>query len=280
MNTDPRIITAALTGGFAPPERHHPHLPLTPEEIGRQAVECWKAGAAIVHIHARDDRGRSSWEREYFDRSLAVIRDAGSDVIVNLTTSWGGTSPETADEQRFAPLECGSELASFDCGSMNFNGRVFHNTPRFLRALAERMTERGVKPEIEIFDAGMIETAKKLHAEGVLEGPMFFQLVLGIDGGAPATPEALTHLLRSLPEDSRWSVCAVGRSQLQMNALALVLGGHARTGLEDNFWLRKGVSASNVSLVDRLVRLAETLEVPVATPDQAREILGLARTPA
>lgn len=271
----PVIISAAITGGFQPPDPPHPHLPLTAEEIGRQAVECWRAGAAVVHLHARDDEGAPAWQPEYFERALAVIHDAGSDVVVNLTTSWGGTDLATKDEQRFAPLALQPNLGSFDCGTLNFNQRVFHNSPTFLRQLATEFKTAGVKPEIEIFDAGMIGTALRLSDEGLLEEPLFFQFVLGIAGGAPATPASLVHLVSLLPPGSIWSVCAAGRSQLPMNMLGLVLGGHLRTGLEDNFWFAKGQPAENAQLVARLSDLVKLADKRVASPDDAREILQL-----
>jgi 3-keto-5-aminohexanoate cleavage enzyme len=270
----PVIISAALTGGLPVP-REHPHFPDTPERIGEDAVAAWRAGAAIVHIHARDDAGEPRWEAELFARTLKVIRDAGSDVVVNLTTSWGGRDPDIRDEVRFAPLTLRPDLASFDCGSTNFDEGVFLNSKPFLRRLAAAMLEAGVKPEIEIFDAGMIETAIELRDAGLLQPPLFFQFVLGVPGGAPATPKHLMHLLDCLPADALWSVCAVGRGQLPMNALGLVNGGNVRTGLEDNLMFARGVPASNEALVKRVRELVELLNLPVATPSQARDLLGL-----
>jgi 3-keto-5-aminohexanoate cleavage enzyme len=270
----PTIISAAVTGGLPVPA-DHPHFPDTPERIGEDAVACWRAGAAIVHIHARNDAGEPRWESELFERSLKVIRDAGSDVIVNFTTSWGGQDPNATDEVRFAPLELRPEIASFDCGSMNFGEAIFHNSKPFLRRLATAMLDAGVKPEIEIFDAGMLANAVELRDEGLLKGPLYFQFVMGIKGGAPATAKHLMHLIDSLPGDSVWSVCAIGRAQLPMNALGLINGGNVRTGLEDNLMLRRSVPASNEALVTRLRQLVELMELRVATPAEAREILDL-----
>jgi 3-keto-5-aminohexanoate cleavage enzyme len=153
---------------------------------------------------------------------------------------------------------------------------VFHNPIDFLRELGRRMRAANVKPELEIFDSGQLETALRLADEGVLEPPFFFQLVLGVRGGAPATERALLNLVDQVPEGSPWSVCAIGRPQLAMNALAIVAGGHARTGLEDNVWFRRGEHASNPRLVERVRTLAETVDRPVASPAEARRILGLA----
>lgn len=272
----PLIISCAVTGALAT-RQDSPHLPIDPEEIGRSCVEAWREGAAVVHIHARDDSGAPAWEPEFFQRTLDVIRSAGSDVVVNLTTSFGGTVRETPWDRRLAPIELRPDLVSFDCGTMNFGEQVFFNEPDFLRELALRTRDAGVKPELEIFDLGHVATALRLADAGLLRSPLFFQFVLGVQGGAPADERALTSLLQQIPAGSPWSVCAIGRNQLRINALAIAMGGHARTGLEDNLWFGRGDLATNGRLVARVRSLAETLDRPVATPAQAREILGLQR---
>lgn len=271
---DPLIISCALTGGLATPE-DNPHLPFNPDQLGHAAVDAWREGASIVHLHGRAEDGSPTGDLDCFRRAAEIIRGAGSDVIINITTSYGGDI-ENVTEQRMRPLELRPEIASFDCGSMNFNDDVFENSVEFLRELAAGMQAAGVKPELEIFDAGMIGTVERLVAEGLIDDPLFFQFVLGIRGGAPATLRELMHLRDLLPPSQPWSVCALGRQQLPLNAHAIALGGHARTGLEDNLWFRRGEHASNGQLVARVRRLAEMMERPVATPDQAREILGLA----
>jgi 3-keto-5-aminohexanoate cleavage enzyme len=270
---DPLIISCALTGTLATIE-DNPNLPYDPEAIGRAAVEAWREGAAIVHIHARADDGVPTWEPEYFRRAIDVVRSADCDVVINLTTSYGGTGEDNWD-RRFAALDPRPELASFDCGSMNFGPMVFRNSPDFLAELAGRMLAAHVKPELEIFDTGQIGNALRLADESLLAPPLFFQFVLGVAGGAAATPRNLVHLVESIPDAAPWSVCAIGRAQLPMNAHAIAMGGHARTGLEDNLWYRRGVPASNAMLVERVRQLSELMDRPVATPDQAREILGL-----
>jgi 3-keto-5-aminohexanoate cleavage enzyme len=273
---DALIISCAVTGDHA--VSISPHIPAHPEAIGRSAVEAWREGAAIVHLHARNDSGAPAGDADYFRRAVNVIRDAGSDVIVNLTTSFNGAGDNVWDK-RFAALEAGPEIASFDCGTMNFGEYVFHNSVPFLRELATRMQRAGIKPELEIFDAGMLGTAVRLAEEGLLPAPLFFQFVLGVAGGAAASEHELLHLRSLLPAGALWSVCALGRHQLPMNALAIVMGGHARTGLEDNLYYRRGELADNPRLVERVRRLAETLDRPVASPDDARTLLGL-RAPA
>jgi 3-keto-5-aminohexanoate cleavage enzyme len=275
---DPLIISCAVTGDQ--PVSLSQELPATPEAIAQSAIEAWREGAAIVHIHARDDQGEPVGGVDDFRRVVDIIRSSDSDVIINLTTSFGGANENVWDENvwegRFAPLELQPEIASFDCGTMNFDTYIFQNSVPFLRKLGDRMQAAGVKPELEIFDAGMIGTVSRLVEEGALQKPLYFQFVLGIPGGAPATEKELMHLRAAIPPESPWSVCAVGRSQLPMNTLAIVMGGHARTGLEDNLYFRKGELADNARLVERVRQLSETLERPVATPDQARQILGLA----
>jgi 3-keto-5-aminohexanoate cleavage enzyme len=271
----PLIINAAISGALHPSKSEY--LPKNPEQIGEEALACADAGASIVHIHARDDDGIHSGKLEHFARALRVIRDARSEVIVNFTTSFGGSAIESNDlERRMSVLDLSPELASFDAGTLNFGDHVFMNDPAFLRQLAARMKERNVKPEIEIFDDGMLGTTERLIAAGLIDEPPFYQFVLGVPGGARATPENLVHLVRSLPKDALWSVAAVGRDQLRFNAMAIAMGGHARTGLEDNLYYSKGELATNAQLVARVRTLAEIMGREVASPAQARGLLALA----
>jgi 3-keto-5-aminohexanoate cleavage enzyme len=190
--------------------------------------------------------------------------------------STGGGAGIVSDEDRMSPVRLRPEIASFDCGSVNFGDGVFVNSPSFLDTLADRMNEYQVKPEIECFDSGMIENAKRLIARGLLTPPYWFQFVLGVRGGAPATPGQLVHMVSQLPPNSRWSVCAIGRDQLPMNIMAIAMGGHARTGLEDNIYYSYRVLAEgNAPLVARLARIAREAGRELATPDEAREMLGL-----
>jgi 3-keto-5-aminohexanoate cleavage enzyme len=272
---EPLIISCALSGGLETPEQN-PNVPFNPEAIGKAAVEAWREGAAVVHIHARDEDGEHSGSPEVFGRILDVIRDSGCDAVVNLTTSHASWE-EDVWEERFAALELHTDLASYDCGTMNFNEGVFYNRPDFLQELGTRMRAAGVVPELEIFDVGMIGNAIRLRDEGFLDAPLYFQFVLGVRGGAPAEARVLAQMVDMLPEGSPWSACGVGRHQLPINAMAIAMGGHTRTGLEDNTLFRKGEVASNPQLVARVRRLSELMERPVATPAQAREILHLDR---
>jgi 3-keto-5-aminohexanoate cleavage enzyme len=266
---DKLIISVATTGTW-PTKARTPHVPVTPDEIIADAVACRAAGASIVHIHARDARERMTQDPATLERIVTGIRER-SDILINLTTS-GGVG-EVAEEERFNPLRFAPDLASFDAGSVNFGERVFLNSPPFLAELARQMQEAGVKPEIECFDSGFITNALRLAEDGLLDRPLYFQFVLGVPGAAPATPKQLLHMIEQIPADSTWSMCAIGRYQLPLNVIAIAMGGHARTGLEDNIYYRRGELATNVALVERLVRIARDLGRDIATPAEARAIL-------
>jgi len=274
MNSDKIILSVATTGSW-PTKAQNPGLPVTPEEIAQAAVESWREGAAVVHVHVRDDAGKMSCDLSRFLRVRELIRDQGCDILINFSTSGG--AGRVGEEERFNSLAAGPELASLDAGSMNFNDRIFLNPPDFLEELARRMLDAKVKPEIEVFDSGMIGNALALEKKGLIPSPPWWQFVLGVKGGAPATARSLLHLVDSLPAGSLWSVCAVGWHQLSMNALAIAMGGHARTGLEDNLYYRRGeLALSNAQLVARLTRIARECGREPATPAEAREMLGLA----
>jgi 3-keto-5-aminohexanoate cleavage enzyme len=271
--SDPLVISCAVTGSLATKD-DNPHLPFSPAEIGQAAIEAWREGAAIVHIHAREDDGTPTGDPEYFRRAIDVIRSADCDIVVNLTTAHSAIY-EDDWSQRFAALEAEPEIGSFDCGSMNLGPWIFRNAPRFLEELAQRMLDAGIKPELEIFDTGMVGNAMRLAERGLLPAPLWFQFVLGVDGGAPASARSLAQFVDMVPAGTAWSVAAVGRYQLEMNTHAIAMGGHARTGMEDNLWFSRGVPASNAMLVERLRIIGEAVGRPIATPSQARALLGL-----
>ena len=276
MNGDKIILSVATTGSW-PTKAQNQGLPITPEEIAQAAVESWREGAAVVHVHVRDDAGKMSCDLSRFLRVRELIRDQGCDILLNFSTSGG--AGRVGEEERFNSLNAGPELGSLDAGSMNFNDRIFLNPPDFLEELARRMLAAHVKPEIEVFDSGMIGNAMALERKGLIQAPLWWQFVLGVKGGTPATARSLLHLVDSLPAGSLWSVCAVGGRQLSMNVLAIAMGGHARTGMEDNLYYRRGeLARSNAQLVARLTRMARECGREPATPVEAREMLGLART--
>ena len=268
------IITAAITGSRISREIT-PHIPLTPEEIVQSAYECWQAGASIVHIHVRDpNTGQGTQDVEIFKQVVKPLREK-TDLILCLTTS-GIPGRNLPTEERLAPVDLKPELASFDAGSINLGGTVFMNSPEFLDRAAEKMRESGVKPEIEIFDLGMIITSRRMRDQGKLTEPLYFQFVLGTPWGAPATPKSFLHLYEHLPENSTWSMIGIGKGHLPMSMMALTMGGHIRVGLEDNIYYSQGVLAeTNAQFVDRIVRISREYGREIATPAEARDILSI-----
>ena len=273
MRRPPVIITAALTGSRISREQT-PSIPITPQEIAAEGVAAWRAGAAIVHVHVRDADGVGAQDMDAFRHVVDVLR-AETDVILCLTTS-GIPGRNLPTAERIAPLALQPEMASFDAGTIQMDAGLFFNEPEFLDALAAEALARGVKLELECFDLGMVHTALRYHAEGKIPAPLHFQFVTGTRHGMPATAQALVAAVDLLPEDATWSVIGVGRTQTPMAMLALAMGGHVRVGLEDNiYYRRRELATGNAQLVERAVRLAGELERPVATPDQARGLLGL-----
>jgi 3-keto-5-aminohexanoate cleavage enzyme len=270
---DPLVIQCAVTGSADPDPEKRPNLPVTPGEIVESALAAWRAGAAVLHLHAREDDGTPTQDRAAFERLVEPIRDAGCDAILNLST--GSAGGRSIRDDRLQPLELRPEMASFDCGTINFGDRIFEGDLPFLRRMAAAFRESGATPELECFDTGYVGLALQLRDEGLLDDPLVVQFVTGIPGtGVPATVEQVEHMRRLLPEGARWSVCAAGQRQLPLNAYCILAGGHVRTGLEDNLWLRRGERVTNAQLVERVVRIARELDRPVATPGEARELLG------
>ena len=268
------IITAAITGSRISREIT-PHIPITPEEIVQSAYECWQAGASIVHIHVRDpNTGQGTQDVEVFRQVVEPLREK-TDLILCLTTS-GIPGRNLPTEDRVAPVDLKPELASFDAGSINLGGTVFINSPEFLDRAAEKMKETGVKPEIEIFDLGMIVTSLRMRDQGKLDEPLHFQFVLGTPWGAPATPKSFLHLYEHIPDYSTWSIIGIGKGHLPMSMMALAMGGHIRVGLEDNIYYSKGILAEfNAQFVKRIVRISREYGRDIASPDDARQILSL-----
>jgi 3-keto-5-aminohexanoate cleavage enzyme len=272
---DELIITVGITGSRITREQT-PAIPITPDEIADSGIEAWRAGASVLHVHVRDPQtGLGTQDVELFRQVVGRLR-AETDAIVCLTTS-GIPGRNFSTAERIAPLALRPDMASFDAGSVNTPSGVFLNEPDFLEALAAEARARGVKLELECFDTGMVATCLRYLEQGVLDAPPHFQFVLGTLYGMPATAAALLHLTGMLPADATWSVIGIGRAQLPMTTLATIIGGHARVGLEDNLYYRKGeLAESNAQLVERAVRIAGELDRPVATPAQARRILSLA----
>lgn len=265
------IITAAICGAEVTKE-HNPAVPYTVEEIAREAESAYKAGASIIHLHVREDDGTPTQDKERYRVCMEAIKKRCPDVIIQPST--GGAVGMT-DLERLQPTELHPEMATLDCGTCNFGGdEVFVNTENTIKNFGRLLIERGVKPEIEVFDKGMIDLAIRYQKQGFIQKPMHFDFVMGVQ--IAATARDVAYMVDSIPEGSTWTVAGVGRSQFQMAALAIVMGGHVRVGFEDNVYIDKGVLAkSNGELVERVVRLAKELGREIATPNEAREILSL-----
>ena len=268
------IITAAITGSRNMRDIA-PYIPITPEEIVQSSVECWKAGASIVHIHVRDPKtGLGTQDLGIYRQVVTPLREK-TDLVLCLTTS-GIAGRNLPDEQRLAPLELQPELASFDAGSINLGGGVFSNPPAFLDASAKKMKAMGIKPEIEIFDLGMLITALQMRADHKLDDPLHFQFVLGTPWGAPATPKSFLHLYEHLPGNATWSIIGIGKGHLPMSMMGLIMGGHIRVGMEDNIYYERGALAkTNAQFVERIVRIAREYGREVASSEETRKILGV-----
>jgi len=275
------IITAALTG-MLPTRAQTPHVPLTEAEIVADALACRAAGAAIVHLHIRDEDGRPDYRAERYGRIIRAIR-AESDLLICASTSARAHQEyEKRAEVLYLDGAEKPDLASLTAGSFNFPRQASVNSPETIFRLAETMIARGIKPEIEVFDAGMLNYAKYLDRKLSLPKPLYFSLLLGSLGGIPGRPGDLSYLLQDLPDEGVWSATGIGSFQLSINVAALVEGGGVRVGLEDNIYYdhdRRDL-ATNRRLVERIVRIATELQRGVATPDEARVMLGLPVTTA
>jgi 3-keto-5-aminohexanoate cleavage enzyme len=268
------IITVAPTGSV-PRKKDTPHVPVTPDEIAETAYQCAQEGAAVIHVHCRDENERPTSRFEIFKETVDKIRKRTKLVVMTSTSGIAGAT----DPDRAAPLKTQPEMGSLTTGTLNFAGRtptiVYVNTVETIQFLAKAMLDLGIKPEIEAFDVGFIQQGKKLIEMGLVKEPAHFQLVMGVDGGVPATPQNLLHMAAQLPAHATYVVAGMARMQLPMTTMAILTGGHVRVGLEDNLYLKKGVLARNEELVARARHLAEDLQRDVATPDDARRIMGL-----
>jgi 3-keto-5-aminohexanoate cleavage enzyme len=268
----PMILTCAITGAETTRDRQ-PNLPVKPQEQAIAAEAAVYAGASIIHLHVREDDGAPTQRLDRFAETIGLIRARVPEVIIQIST--GGAIGESI-ENRAAPLGLKPDMASLNLGTMNFGEEIFYNHPRDIVALAARMHQLGVVPELEVYEAGMVESAFRLAKQGILRGPLHFQFVLGVPGGMSGDPRNLMHLVSLLPSHHQWGVAGIGRYQLPLAVQAILLGGHVRVGFEDNIFYRKGeLATSNAQLVERVARIAQELDRPLATPAQARKVLGL-----
>ncbi len=271
------IINAALTG-MVPAKENTPYVPITVKEIIEDSILCCKAGASIVHLHIRDEYGKPAYQKEIYAEIIRGIRVQCPDLIICVSTS--GRVHNTF-EKRSQVLELEGEvkpdMGSLTMGSLNFANQASINTPEMIEMLARKMKDNGIVPEIEIFEAGMINTAKVLIKKGVLVKPFYFNLLLGSVYSAPGTLFDLACMVKSLPPDVYWGAAGIGKFQLNMNLAAILMGGNVRVGLEDNIYYdnEKNTLATNEMLIQRIVRLAKEVGREISTPQEARDMVGV-----
>ncbi|MDR0969605.1 MAG: 3-keto-5-aminohexanoate cleavage protein [Lentimicrobiaceae bacterium] len=267
------IITAAICGAEVLKE-HNPAVPYTVEEIVREAKSAYDAGASIIHLHVRYDDGTPTQDKARFKECIDAIKAVIPDIIIMPST--GGAVGMTNDE-RLQPTELDIEMATLDCGTCNFGGDdVFENTENTIKYFGKRMIERGIKPELEVFDKSMIDMALRLAKKGFINAPFHFDFVMGVNGGISGDLRDFTFLRGSIPPGSTYTVAGIGRYEFPLAAAAIIDGGNVRVGFEDNVYLSKGVLAkSNGELVAKVVRLANELGREIANPHEARQILGM-----
>lgn len=273
------IITVATTGAW-PKKENNPNVPMTPKEIAKDVYECWKAGAAIAHLHMRDDNGDGTMSKEKFQETVDILKKdyPSCDIILNLTTSGDLNATDETRQEHLELLQ--PEMASFDCGSMNWmHSNLFINHPDFLEKLGKNMEKWNIKPEIEVFDPGMIGNAAYYLKKGILKRPLHFQFCMGVANGIPGTMKNLVFMKETMEElcpGSTWSCFGVGRSAMEMLYGAVAMGGHIRVGMEDNvMYSKQELAKSNKQLVERAVRVIQEFGNEVASVKDAKEILGL-----
>ncbi|WP_421782109.1 3-keto-5-aminohexanoate cleavage protein [Kiloniella litopenaei] len=285
------ILTCAVTGNLTKPEQH-PGLPITPKQIAEAALNAAKAGAAIVHLHVRDPQtGKGSMDLNLYEEMVGLIRQENQDVILNLTTGEGGRFVPSHDdpkiaapgstlcrpELRVAHVEkLKPEICTLDFNTMWSGEAVVINTPRNVEIMADRIYAAGTKPEIELFDVGDLNMALDFLDKGILKSPTMMQIVMGVRYGILPTPQSLMYLVSQIPKDTVWAAFGIGRHEFPILAQSFLLGGHVRVGMEDNLQIRKGEPCrDNAQLVEKAADIIDNLGGALATPDEARQILGL-----
>jgi uncharacterized protein (DUF849 family) len=289
------FVSCAVTGSGDTANKH-PNLPKTPKQIAKAAIEAAKSGAAIVHIHVRENNGKPSRRIELYKEVVDRIRSDQTDVILNLTTGMGGDLDigQGKNPLEFGPLtdmtnimerianaeQLLPEICTLDCGTLNFgdNSTITVHTPNDLRKAAKKLKEIGVKPEIEAFDTGNMWFGSQLYKEGLLSDPPMFQMCLGIPWGAPATPLVMQTMIDIMPAEAIWSGFAISKNEMPFVAQTVIMGGNPRVGLEDNLYLSKGKLATNAELVEKAIRIIEDLGSSIMTPAETREKLKLFKT--
>ena len=274
---NPLVITAALVGGELTKE-DTPFVPISPKEIAIEAIACRKVGASIVHLHARDKDGSPKHDEKIFKAIIVEINKLAKEANIDppiIQFSTGG-SIGMGVKERIAPLKLKPEMATLTTGSVNFGPDIFANDQNTMESIAKECLNLKIAIEIEVFDAGMIDNVRELEKKGLLTKPLHFNFVLGVPGGLLGDPENLIFLRNKLYPNETWSVAGIGRYQLPLATMAIILGGHVRVGLEDNIYFRKGeLAKGNAPLVERVRKLAESLNRDIADPKQTRKCLSL-----
>lgn len=274
----PLIICAAPTGG-APARSKTPHHPVTPQAVVDEALACWRAGAAMIHLHARLEDGSTTMDVGAYRNIIDRIEAAGCDAIINLSA--GDDGGKADHSMRFGVVESGVEMVSLDAGPINIGNRIYNNSLAYLEEMARRMLKKNIKPEIEIFDLGHMAAIKGLIAKNLLSPPYYIQFVFGVPGGMPRDVRMLTMCRDYMPDGTQWAVSAQTsdpQEYITLQMQAFTQGGHVRCGMEDFVYLRDGeLAKSNAQSVEQWVKTAQIWGRPVATPAQARELLGITR---
>ena len=268
---DKLIITVALTGNV-PTKKMNPNLPITADEIAADVRRCADAGAVIFHVHARDNKQKPTLDIDVIKTNARRIKKTAPEVVIQLST---GARAGKEWEARANPVRLLPEMASFTTGSNNLPGIIYENSPQFIEFLAGVFKETGVKPEIEVFETGMISNAVYLQSKGFIEPPMHFDFVLGAPGSMPGTVKNLVFLSESIPAGATWTVAGIGKAEIPLAAAAIAMGGHVRVGLEDNLYMPDGSPASNPRLVEKVVAIAKQIGREIAGPEETREFLSL-----
>jgi len=265
------IITAALTGAEVTREQQ-PALPISPQEIAQAAYDCYLAGASIVHVHARDQKGNPT-QSIYVYKEIKEKIESRCNIIFQPST--GGAVYHTF-EQRRQPLELNPEMATLSAGTTNFGKDIFLNTEEYIEKFAYEMKQRKIKPEIEVFERGHINNALKIEKKGLIDRPIHFDFVMGVPGAIPGEIDDLIYLVSHTPPNSTWTVAGIGKYELSLAVHAILMGGHVRVGFEDNIYFKKGeLAKSNAQLVERIAKISIELGREVARPEEARKILKI-----
>lgn len=273
-----KLIINFTPTGMIPTKDLTPHVPISPEEIIKDVLEARKYGVSIVHLHARDEMGKPTYKKEVYERIIQGIREVDKEIILCVSTS-GRDWPEF--EKRAECLDLDGDLkpdmGSLTLSSLNFNKQASVNSPQVIQMLAKKMLDKGIKPELEVFDVGMINYAKYLYKKQLIKPPFYFNLILGNIACAQANPLNLGLMLSELPPNSIWAVGGIGREQLKMNVEGIINGGGVRVGLEDNIWLtpKRERLATNIEMVKRICDIAKVLKIEIATPQEVRQLLNL-----